>query len=215
MSRHSFDRKRRMSRINPRIPKAPGRTLDQSRRLRGLIDEEIGDAPGAASGMIGDLSEKLGPKGRFLVAATVIAALITGGSLMYERYTTTVATSADFSNPAQTGLGHTLYDQHCAYCHGKDLGGQPGWDGSFPNGKRPALPLDGRGPIARLSDRDLFDLVKFGGQPFSPAGYVNQMPGYTGQLADADIWAILAYLKSRWSPETLARQKEITEAQGG
>lgn len=203
-----------MSRVDPRIPRAPGRTLDRDRRLRGLVEEER-DEVGPQTHLLGSLGRKLGPKGRFLAAAVLIGALITGGSLAWERYTTTVATVADHMNPAQIGLGQALYEQNCAYCHGTDLGGQPGWQGSFPNGERPALPLDGRGPIARLSDRDLFDITKFGGQPFSPPSYVNRMPAFENQLADADIWAILAYVKSRWSPETLALQKELADAAGG
>ncbi len=76
------------------------------------------------------------------------------------------------------------------------------------------MPLDGRGPIARLADRDLFDLVKYGGQPFSPATYKNNMPGFDSSLADADILAILSYIKSKWSEETVARQKELAEQSG-
>ena len=206
----SFDRKRRLARMDPRIPREPGRTLGPERRLRGLVDQE----PDALSSGGGGLGDRLGPKGRFLVAAVVIGAVITGGSLVYERYSTTAVTGVSRTNPALVGLGHSLYDQNCGYCHGVDLGGQPGWEGSFPEGNRPAVPLDGRGPIARLADRDLFDLIKYGGQPFSPPAYKNNMPGYDSSLADADIWAILSYIKSKWSEETLARQKELTEQSG-
>jgi len=188
--------------------------LDPERRLRGLVDSEPPEEPVRAS-FAGDLSRKLGPKGRFLAAAVVIGAAITGGSLFWERYTNTTATAADHRNAAQVGLGHTLYDQHCAYCHGVDLAGQAGWDGDFPEGGRPALPLDGSAPIWRLTDHDLFDITKFGGQPFSPPSYRNEMPAYEGRLADADMWAILAYIKSRWPQDVHDRQRETTEAAGG
>ena len=208
-SRRSFDRKRRMARVDPRIPKKPGRTLGQDRRLRGLLDE-VDDAPAQPRGFISDVSRRLGPKGRFLAAAILIGITITAGDLALERYSTNVATNADYANAAQVGLGQNVYETHCAYCHGADLKGQAGWDGAFPNGDRPALPLDGSGPIARLSDQDLFAVTKYGGQPFSPPEYRNTMPAFEDALADSDIWAVLAYIKSRWSPETLERQQEIT-----
>ena len=204
----------RPARDSGRIPREPGRTLDPERRLRGLVDSEPPEEPMRVS-FAGDLSRKLGPKGRFLAAAVIIGAVITGGSLFWERYTSTTATAADYRNAAQVGLGHTLYDQHCAYCHGVDLAGQAGWDGNFPEGSRPALPLDGSAPIWRLTDRDIFDITKFGGQPFSPPSYRNEMPAYEGRLADADMWAILAYIKSRWPQDVHDRQRETTEAAEG
>jgi mono/diheme cytochrome c family protein len=54
------------------------------------------------------------------------------------------------------------------------------------------------GKVSQLENRDLFDIIKYGGQPFSPPGYTNNMPGFEIQLDDKSIWLILAYLKSRW-----------------
>ena len=69
--------------------------------------------------------------------------------------------------------------------------------------------------IWRLADRDLFDVTKFGGQPFSPPSYENGMPGFESRLADADIWAILAYVKSRWPEEVRERQREAAREREG
>lgn len=219
MTDRRFDRRRRIGRMadaNPRVPRAPGRTLDPERRLRGLVDIEPDDAPGAeASTPFGRLGRRLGPKGRFLVAASFIGAVITIGSIYMDRWSNDNATAADHGNPAQVALGHSLYDQHCAFCHGPALAGKPGWDGDYPSGGRPALPLDGSGAIARLGDRDLFDVTKFGGQPFSPPEYKNAMPGFEGRLADADIWAIVAFVKSRWPQEVRERQRELAKQRGG
>ena len=143
----------------------------------------------------------------------MIGAGITLGSLYWERYASESATAADHTNAAQVGLGHTLYTQYCAYCHGNTLTGQAGWDGIYPTGGRPGVPLDGTSPIWRLSDRDLFDVTKFGGQPFSPSTYKNDMPAFEGRLADADIWAILAYVKSRWPEDVHVKQQEAVKAQ--
>lgn len=144
------------------------------------------------------------------MAAVFIGVVITVGDLFWERYTNQTAISADHTNAAQVGLGHTLYDQHCAYCHGLNLAGKPDWDGDYPNGNRPALPLDGTAPTWRLGDRDLFDVIKYGGQPFSPPTYINDMPAFETELADADIWAVIAFMKSRWPQDALTRQKEAT-----
>ncbi len=206
-------RERLQARLDARIPRDPGRTLGPERRLRGLVEEETAqEVP--RTGLVGDLSRKLGPRGRFLAAAMLIGASITAGSLFWERYSSTTSTAADHTNLAQVGLGHTLYDQHCAYCHGADLAGQEGWDGEFPDGRRPALPLEGTAPIWRLTDRDMFDITKFGGQPFSPPSYRNEMPAYESLLADADIWAILAFIKSRWPEDVHERQQETIDAAG-
>lgn len=217
MTERRFDRQRRLGRMagmNPRVPREPGRTLDPERRLRGLVQLEDDGAEAPAS-QLGRLGRRLGAKGRFLVVAIFIGVGITVGSIYWDRWSNESATAADHANPAQVALGHTLYDQHCAFCHGQDLAGKPGWDGDYPTGGRPPLPLDGSGAIARLGDRDLFDITKFGGQPFSPPTYKNDMPGFEGRLADADIWAILAFVKSRWPDEIRERQKEAAKDREG
>lgn len=217
MTERRFDRRRRLGRMadmDPRVPRAPGRTLDPERRLRGLVDLEPDEQPGAAS-PFGQLARRLGPKGRFLAAAVVIGGAITVASVYWDRWSNDHATAADHANPAQVALGHSLYDQHCAFCHGPDLAGKPGWEGDYPTGGRPPLPLDGSGAIDRLGDRDLFDVTKFGGQPFSPPEYRNAMPGFEGRLSDADIWAVLAFVKSRWPEAVRERQKELAKERGG
>lgn len=205
-----------MADMDPRVPREPGRTLDPERRLRGLVQVEDDVAAGpSASSPLGRLGRRLGPKGRFVTVAAVIAAGITVASIYWDRLSNETATAADFANPAQVALGHSLYDQHCAFCHGAELAGKPGWDGDYPTGGRPPLPLDGAGAIARLSDRDLFDIAKFGGQPFSPPTYKNDMPGFEGRLADADLWAIIAFVKSRWPEPVREQQREAAKAREG
>ena len=38
------------------------------------------------------------------------------------------------------------------------------------------------------------------------------MPAFGQTLSDAEIWAVLAYIKSHWPEEVRARQAEITRA---
>jgi mono/diheme cytochrome c family protein len=151
---------------------------------------------------------RLGPKERFLAFAVFIALIITLSWVYYDRHVAETKVEADRFNEAQVSLGKSLYMANCAFCHGDRLEGKPGWDGNYPTGGRPALPLDGETAITRLSDQDIMDVTKFGGQPFSPADYKNDMPGFEMQLSDSDIWAIVAFIKSRWSEEAIERQRE-------
>lgn len=174
-----------------------------------VIEQPEENRPGTLSEGLG---RRLGAKGRFLAAALVIGIVITAGVIYFERRDVAAARDADPSNLAQVGHGASLYRQHCAQCHGADLAGQPGWQGTFAKGNRPATPLDGSGPAWRRSDDDLFDIVKYGGQPFSPPHYRNRMPAYEHLLADGDMWAILAYVQSRWSADTWQRRSDLPPA---
>ncbi len=159
--------------------------------------------------------KRLGPKERFLVFAVFIALIITFVWVSYDRHVAETKVAADRFNEAQVSLGKSLYTANCAFCHGDKLEGKDGWDGNYPTGGRPALPLDGETAITRLSDQDIMDVTKYGGQPFSPSEYKNDMPGFEMQLSDADIWAIVAFIKSRWSEDAIERQRETVERRGG
>ncbi|MBM85337.1 MAG: hypothetical protein CMM47_04875 [Rhodospirillaceae bacterium] len=210
------------------------RTKHRGRRLRGNFDR-LGDSitptrfgsrnsfvergdEGKVEGhnslqipVIGRALNRLGPKGRFLGIALIIAVGITLFWVYTERKIGADYLVADRHNPAQISLGRTLYRANCAFCHGDKLEGKPGWEEAYPRGGRPALPLNGDGTIVRLSDHDLFNVTKYGGQSFSPASYKNDMPGFEMQLSDADMWAILAYVKSTWTEDVIEEQRAATE----
>ena len=61
-------------------------------------------------------------------------------------------------------------------------------------------------------DRLLFEITKFGGQALAPPGHKSNMPAFGQTLSDEEIWAVLAFIKSRWPEEIRARQAEITRA---
>ena len=107
---------------------------------------------------------------------------------------------ADASNPQLVAQGEILYQQHCASCHGVNLEGQPNWRRRDDGGFFPAPPHDASGHTWHHPDELLFDITKYGTTAVVGGGYKSNMIGFEEQVDDAEIWAMLAYIKSRWSP---------------
>ena len=107
-------------------------------------------------------------------------------------------------------LGEKLYLQHCAACHGAKLEGQPAWQKRLPNGRMPAPPHDDSGHTWHHPDEVLFGITKHGlVPPYAPPDYKSDMPGFAGKLSDAEIRAVLAYIRSRWSAEVQKARAEM------
>jgi mono/diheme cytochrome c family protein len=115
--------------------------------------------------------------------------------------------SAD--DPRQVALGASVYAARCAQCHGANLEGQPNWRERQTNGRLPAPPHDASGHTWHHPDDILFGITKNGMTPYAPAGYQSDMPAFAGVLADDEIAAALAYIKSRWPADVRARQAHI------
>lgn len=114
---------------------------------------------------------------------------------------------ADPTNSGQVALGRTVYAQHCAACHGTNLEGQPNWRRRKPDGRLPAPPHDITGHTWEHPDETLFQVIKFGVQPMVSSDYQTDMPAFGGTLSDEEIWAVIAFIKSRWPQELLDRLK--------
>lgn len=120
-------------------------------------------------------------------------------------------TFADAADADLVALGGTVYKSECASCHGVRLEGQSNWRSRRADGSLPAPPHDETGHTWHHPDQLLFDVTKHGGAKNAPAGFVSGMPAFGGKLADRDIWAALAYIKSRWPEPVRQRQATITE----
>ena len=121
---------------------------------------------------------------------------------------------AQQANPATPLPGRMLYAKTCAACHGADLQGQPDWKRRLDTGRMPAPPHDVTGHTWHHSDRDLFTLTKRGVAAVAGAGYESDMPGFGDRLSDAEIMAVLDYIKSTWPVRAQETQAAITAAEG-
>ena len=117
---------------------------------------------------------------------------------------------ADPNDARQVARGRLVYDTHCASCHGGDLEGQPRWRERLPNGRLPAPPHDESGHTWHHPDRVLFEITRDGVAAHAPKGYESDMAGFGNVLSEEEIWAVLAYIKSRWPQEIRARQAQLS-----
>jgi len=114
----------------------------------------------------------------------------------------------------QVALGQQLYAANCASCHGEELEGEPDWRRRKDSGRMPAPPHDASGHTWHHADRQLFTITKLGVSAMMP-GYESDMPAYDGILTDAEIAAVLAFIKSTWPERQRDHQARITETQEG
>ena len=118
---------------------------------------------------------------------------------------------ADPDDARQVARGKAAYELHCASCHGARLEGQANWQTKLHSGRMPAPPHDASGHTWHHPDAVLFGITKHGLVPgkYAPPGYHSDMPAFGKVLADDEIWAVLAYIKSRWPPEIRRAQQEV------
>jgi mono/diheme cytochrome c family protein len=125
-------------------------------------------------------------------------------------------TRLERADGATLALGRKVYDAHCAACHGRNLEGEPNWRERKPTGRMPAPPHDDSGHTWHHPDAVLFGITKEGLVPgkYAPPGYQSDMPGFGNALKDDEIWAVLAFIASRWSERARAHQAEVSRQAG-
>jgi mono/diheme cytochrome c family protein len=135
----------------------------------------------------------------------VILAVFAGGR--FAGTATTAVASADI-----VAQGRQIYADQCAACHGADLEGQPDWRTPLASGRLPAPPHDESGHTWHHSDEVLFRIVRDGTAAIVGGGYESDMPGFEDVLSDAEIEAVLAFIKSTWPERERAYQSEISRS---
>ncbi|MBV8601899.1 MAG: cytochrome c [Candidatus Eremiobacteraeota bacterium] len=109
-----------------------------------------------------------------------------------------------FTRPANAAAesGKALYESRCASCHQPDGKGVPG---TFP-------PLAGNKDETAANPSRVIGIVKHGLNTelvVNGKKYPGGMPAWKGQLTDAEIAAILTYIRSSWGNKASA----VTEKQ--
>jgi mono/diheme cytochrome c family protein len=86
--------------------------------------------------------------------------------------------------------GRSLYEVHCAVCHGvTGKGDGPGATVV----RQPIRDFSDPAAMRVVDDRFLFEIIKKGGSQF---GRSNAMPSWGMQLADDEIRSVVAYIRS-------------------
>lgn len=124
----------------------------------------------------------------------------------------TEAASA-WANPAtdEVGLGEAVYRQNCASCHGETAEGAPAWQKPDERGELPAPPHGRNGHSWRHADTELYEMIAKGWRdPFNTTDRLT-MPAFEGMLKPEEISAVIAYLKTLWTPDQRQFQLEKTQ----
>lgn len=148
-----------------------------------------------------------------VIGALGAAGILAIAGVAYVVFDGAVVDDTIYANAGDAGLvarGQQVYAANCAACHGTNLEGQPNWRERKANGRLPAPPHDATGHTWHHDDQTLFGLTKYGLAALVGRPVETDMPAYAETLSDEEIWAVLAYIKSRWPENVRARQAEIS-----
>ena len=135
---------------------------------------------------------------------------LAGSFLWASEGTDGVRTALQADDLSVVQAGETLYQAQCASCHGANLEGQPDWRTRDGNGFLPAPPHDATGHTWHHADDLLFEIVKYGpGVVINDDSYKTTMPIYKDILSDAEIIAVLSFIKNTWPEEERSWQEEV------
>ncbi len=123
-----------------------------------------------------------------------------GGAVPEEAYGVTIngvtVPPVPTLNPDQVAQGQQLYANYCSSCHGANLEGQPNWKQPLPDGKLLPPPHDSNGHTWHHPDDLLLQIIANGGDPA-----ISTMPAFRDTLSDAEMRAVLAFIKTSWGRE--------------
>lgn len=113
-------------------------------------------------------------------------------------------------DPAVVEQGMAVYAQQCSSCHGANGEGGVNWREPNPAGELQPPPHDDTGHTWRHSDGALFRMVMEGWRdPFNRTERLT-MPAFEGVLAGAEVQAVIAFLKTLWTPEQRLSQFDLS-----
>ena len=95
----------------------------------------------------------------------------------------------------QVARGKSLFQQHCAACHGEQAQGKTtNWKQRLPDGSFPPPPLNGTAHAWHHPMNILRSTIYRGGIPLG-----GKMPGFGDKLKPEEIDAVIAYFQSFWN----------------
>ena len=114
-------------------------------------------------------------------------------------------------DPAQVALGAQVYQKACASCHGADGEGEPDWKTPKTDGTYPAPPHDASGHTWHHGDGLLYQIISEGGASLDAPDFQSKMPAFGSVLSDAEIRAVIEYLKSTWPEQERETQWLVSQ----
>ena len=115
-------------------------------------------------------------------------------------------------DPAEITLGAQIYAANCAECHGANLEGEPDWKVQNEDKSFRAPPHTADGHTWHHSDEQLLEAIRRGGVRFEGVnvGGTSNMPAFGATLPEAEMTAVLTFIKSAWPDETRAIQWQVS-----
>lgn len=105
-------------------------------------------------------------------------------------------------------LGSQVYQRNCSVCHGQNAEGAENWKIQNGYGELPAPPHNKEGHTWRHSDNMLQRMIKQGWRdPFNKTKRLT-MPAFENALNPKEIDAVIAYMKTFWTPVQVDYQKK-------
>jgi mono/diheme cytochrome c family protein len=145
--------------------------------------------------------------------AALAAAVIGAGLLVYFYDPSGVSPAGALTpdDPEIVRWGADVYAARCAACHGVRLEGQPDWRKRGADDRLPAPPHDASGHTWHHPDEMLIAITKHGTGAVVSGTYEGNMPAFAGVLSDADIRAVLSFIKSTWPADIRSYQDKIND----
>lgn len=120
---------------------------------------------------------------------------------------TVSAQSGRWYTAEQAELGRSLFQTHCASCHGDRAQGlAEDWRKTDADGNYPAPPLNGSAHAWHHPMVVLEATIIDGGVPLGGV-----MPGFASTLSENEVRAVIAHFQSLWTDDIYARWQEIND----
>ena len=142
---------------------------------------------------------------QFVLGAGLTAAAAAGGIWLLLPVAAPVA-----GDSGALAIGQKVYAANCASCHGANLEGQPNWREPLPNGRFPAPPHDASGHTWHHPDAQLLAIIRQGTSKIVGNAYQSDMPGFADSLSEAEMRAVLDYIKSTWPERAAQHQRQVS-----